>query len=62
MLMSFLQQNQSLGQNRTCLKLSGGGKDGRGREWGEMTQTMCAHVNKRTKKKKERKKTIGNSV
>jgi hypothetical protein len=47
MLMSFLQQNQSQGQNRTCLKLRrGGGKGEEGEKGGEMTQRMYAHVNK----------------
>jgi hypothetical protein len=47
MLMSFLQQNQSQGQNGTCLKLRrGGGKDGGGGQGGEMTQTMYAHKKK----------------
>jgi hypothetical protein len=41
--MSFLQQNQSQGQNGTCLKLRRGG------EGGKMTQTMYAH-NKKIKK------------
>jgi hypothetical protein len=47
MLRSFLQQNQSQGQNGTCLKLRrGGGKSGRGGQGGEMTQTMYAHNKK----------------
>jgi hypothetical protein len=40
--MSFLQQNQSQGQNRTCLKLRRG-------EGGKMTQTMYAHNKKNNK-------------
>jgi hypothetical protein len=39
--MSFLQQNQSQGQNGTCLKLRRGVEEG-----GEMTQTMYAHNKK----------------
>jgi hypothetical protein len=47
MLMSFLQQNQSQGQNGTCLELNGGeGTGAGGRQGGEMTQTMYAYVNK----------------
>jgi hypothetical protein len=50
MLMTFLQQNQSRGQNGTCLKLRRGGGEGRGGgQDGEMTQTMYAH-NKKEKK------------
>jgi hypothetical protein len=37
----LLQQNQSEGQNRTCLKWRRGGGQG-----GEMTQTMYAHNKK----------------
>jgi hypothetical protein len=45
--MSFLQQNQSQGQNGTCLKLRRrGGKSGEGEQHGEMTQTMYAHKKK----------------
>jgi hypothetical protein len=46
--MSFLQQNQSQGQNGTCLKLKRrGGEGGRGEQDVEMPQTMYAHNNKK---------------
>jgi hypothetical protein len=52
--MSFLQQNQSQGQNRTCLKLRRAeGKGEGGEQGGEITQTMYAHVNKSTTKKRD---------
>jgi hypothetical protein len=53
MIMSFLQQNQSQGQNETCLKLRRGWGKGRGGGLGgEMTQKVYAHLNKRTTTKK----------
>jgi hypothetical protein len=59
MLMSFLQQNQSQGQNGTCLNWGGEGGKGGGRgQDGEMTQTMYAHVNKWITTKKTFKKLI----
>jgi hypothetical protein len=43
--MSFLQQNQSQGQNGTRLKLRRVGEGWVGEQGGEMTQTMYAHNN-----------------
>jgi hypothetical protein len=44
LLMSSLQQNW---QNRFCLEVKGVGGEGRVRgQWGEMAQTVYAHINK----------------
>jgi hypothetical protein len=49
MLMSFLQQNQSQGQNGTCQKLRRDGGDGGGGEQGG-EKTQCMHIIKNFKK------------
>jgi hypothetical protein len=47
LLMSSLQQNWRKGQNTFCLEVRGWGGEGGGRrQWGEMAQTMYAHMNK----------------
>jgi hypothetical protein len=43
--MSSLQQNWRKGQNRFYLDSRGMGEKGRGRQGGEMTQAMYAHMN-----------------
>jgi hypothetical protein len=46
--MSSLQQNWRKGQNRFCLEVREVGREGGdGGHWGEMTQTMYAHMNKK---------------
>jgi hypothetical protein len=47
-LIFSLQQNWRRGQNRFCLEVRGVGEVEwvAGRQWGEMTQTMYAHMNK----------------
>jgi hypothetical protein len=45
--MSSLQQNCRKRQNRFCLEARGLGAEGKDRrQWGEMTQTMYAHMSK----------------
>jgi hypothetical protein len=47
--MSSLQQNWRKGQNKFCVEAQEGEEEMEGegrRRWGEMTQTMYAHVNK----------------
>jgi hypothetical protein len=53
LLMSSLQQNWRRRQNRFCLEVRGAwGGEGRGKgQWGEMAQTIYAHINKWIKKK-----------
>jgi hypothetical protein len=51
--MSSLQQNWRKRQQRFCLEVRGVGRRGRGwGQWGEMAQTMYAHMNKFKKLKK----------
>jgi hypothetical protein len=55
LLMSSVQQNWRKGQNRFCLEVREGGRGKRrrgvGGQWGEMAQTMYAHMNKLIKKR-----------